>query len=44
MCFTIEPKVWKPGIFYVRCEDVVVVGKERGASLTKFHYDPNVIG
>ena len=44
MCFTIEPKVWKPGIFYVRCEDVVVVGKDRGTSLTKFHYEPNVIG
>jgi len=44
MCFTIEPKVWKPGIFYVRCEDVVVVGKERGTSLTKFHYEPNIIG
>lgn len=44
MCFTIEPKVWKPGVFYVRCEDVVVVGKERGTSLTKFHYEPNIIG
>ena len=29
MCFTLEPKIWQPGTFYVRCEDVVVVGAER---------------
>jgi Xaa-Pro aminopeptidase len=43
MCFTLEPKVWKPGEFYVRCEDVVVVGAEAATSLTKFHYDPVVV-
>lgn len=43
MCFTLEPKVWKPGVFYVRCEDVVVVGKEGATPLTRFHYDPVVI-
>jgi Xaa-Pro aminopeptidase len=44
MCFTLEPKVWKPGEFYVRCEDVVVVGQSGARSLTQFHYDPIVIG
>lgn len=43
MCFTIEPKIWKPGVFYVRCEDVVVVGPERSRPLTMFHYDPIVV-
>ena len=43
MCFALEPKIWNPGIFYVRCEDVIVVEKERSRSLTKFHYEPNVI-
>jgi Xaa-Pro aminopeptidase len=43
MIFTIEPKVWKPGVFYVRCEDVVLVGPERGTSLTRSTYDPIVI-
>jgi Xaa-Pro aminopeptidase len=43
MCFTLEPKVWRPGEFYVRCEDVVVVGKDRATPLTKFHYDPTVV-
>jgi len=43
MCFTIEPKVWKAGEFYVRCEDVVVVGKDRATPLTRFHYDPMII-
>ncbi len=43
MCFTIEPKVWKPGEFYVRCEDVVVVGQEGATPLTRFHYEPTVI-
>ena len=44
MCFTIEPKIWQPGVFYVRSEDVVVVGAERGTALTRFHYEPTVIG
>ncbi len=43
MCFTLEPKIWNPGVFYVRCEDVVVVGPSGARSLTKFHYDPIVI-
>jgi Xaa-Pro aminopeptidase len=43
MCFTIEPKIWKPGEFYVRVEDVVVVGKERGECLTKFSYEPQIV-
>ncbi len=33
MCFTLEPKIWNPGLYYVRCEDVVVVG-EGARSLT----------
>lgn len=44
MCFTLEPKVWKPGEFYVRCEDVVVVGAEGARSLTHAPYAPNVVG
>jgi Xaa-Pro aminopeptidase len=44
MCFTVEPKVWKPGKFYVRCEDVVVVDQERARSLTRFDYEPIVVG
>ncbi len=44
MCFTIEPKVWQPGVFYVRSEDTVVVGRDRATSLTRFHYEPTVIG
>ena len=43
MCFTLEPKVWKPGEFYVRCEDVVVVGADGARSLTHAPYMPNVI-
>ena len=43
MCFTLEPKIWKRGEFYVRCEDVVVVGPDGARSLTKFHYEPNII-
>ena len=43
MCFTVEPKIWVPGIFYVRCEDVVVVGADRATPLTRFHYEPNII-
>jgi Xaa-Pro aminopeptidase len=44
MCFTIEPKIWKAGEFYVRCEDVVAVGKEHGTSLTRHSYEPIVVG
>lgn len=43
MCFTLEPKVWKPGDFYVRCEDVVVVGPDGARSLTHAPYTPNVV-
>ena len=43
MCFTVEPKIWKPGEFYVRCEDVVVVGEDRAKPLTQFHYEPIVL-
>lgn len=43
MCFTVEPKIWKPGVFYVRCEDVVLVGPDSGTPLTKFHYEPTII-
>jgi len=44
MCFTIEPKIWKRGAFYVRCEDVVVVGEHGATTLTHFSHGPNVIG
>jgi Xaa-Pro aminopeptidase len=43
MCFTIEPKIWKPGEFYVRIEDVVAVGEEHGEPLTKFTYEPLLV-
>lgn len=43
MCFTLEPKVWKPGVFYVRCEDVVVVGPDGARSLTHAPYEPSVV-
>jgi Xaa-Pro aminopeptidase len=43
MVFTLEPKIWKPGVFYVRCEDMVVVGPEGSYSLTHAPYDPIVI-
>jgi len=42
-CFTLEPKIWKPGVFYVRCEDVVVVGPNGARSLTHAPYEPSVI-
>jgi len=35
--------VGKPGVFYTRCEDVILVGKEKGTVLTEFTYDPIVI-
>lgn len=43
MVFTIEPKVWKPGVFYVRCEDVVVVGPTSAQPLTRSTYEPIVV-
>jgi Xaa-Pro aminopeptidase len=43
MVFTLEPKIWKPGVFYVRCEDVVVVGADGARSLTHAPYEPIVI-
>jgi Xaa-Pro aminopeptidase len=43
MVFTLEPKIWKPGVFYVRCEDMVVVGPDGSYSLTHAPYDPVVI-
>ena len=43
MCFTLEPKIWKPGVFYVRCEDVVVVGSDGARSLTHAPYEPAVV-
>lgn len=43
MCFTLEPKIWKPGVFYVRCEDVVLVGAEGARSLTLSPYDVHVV-
>jgi Xaa-Pro aminopeptidase len=43
MCFTLEPKVWRPGDFYVRCEDVVVVGPDGARPLTHASYEPVVV-
>ncbi len=43
MCFTSEPKIWAPGEFYVRVEDVVAVGSDGAESLTQFTYEPLVI-
>lgn len=43
MCFTIEPKVWKPGVFYVRSEDVVHVEASRARALTRAPYDIHVV-
>lgn len=43
MCFTLEPKVWKPGVFYVRSEDVVVVEATRARALTRAPYDIHVV-
>jgi Xaa-Pro aminopeptidase len=43
MVFTLEPKIWKPSVFYVRCEDMVVVGPDGSYSLTHAPYDPIVI-
>jgi len=43
MCFTLEPKIWKPGVFYVRCEDVVVIGADGARPLTHAPYEPSVV-
>jgi Xaa-Pro aminopeptidase len=43
MVFTVEPKVWKPGEFYVRCEDMVVVGPDGARPLTHAPYAPNIV-
>ena len=44
MCFALEPKIGRPGSFYVRCEDVCVVEQERARALTRYPYDTIVIG
>jgi Xaa-Pro aminopeptidase len=43
MCFALEPKIGRPGAFYVRCEDVVVVEAARARPLTRYAYEPIVI-
>jgi len=43
MCFALEPKIGRPGSFYVRCEDVCVVEQERARSLTTYPYDAIVV-
>jgi Xaa-Pro aminopeptidase len=43
MCFTLEPKIWNPGTYYVRCEDMVVVGTAGARSLTHAPYEPAVV-
>lgn len=43
MVFTLEPKIWKPGEYYVRCEDMVLIGAERGTTMTKYSYAPNFL-
>jgi Xaa-Pro aminopeptidase len=43
MCFALEPKIGKPGQFYVRCEDVITVENDSARSLTRFPYDPIVV-
>jgi Xaa-Pro dipeptidase len=44
MVFTLEPKIWNPGVYYVRCEDMVVVGENGARSLTHAPYEPMVVG
>lgn len=44
MVFTLEPKIWNPGMYYVRCEDMVVVGADGGRALTHAPYEPMVVG
>jgi Xaa-Pro aminopeptidase len=43
MCFALEPKIGRPGQFYVRCEDVCVVEQDRARALTTTSYEPVVI-
>lgn len=43
MCFALEPKIGRPGSFYVRCEDILIVEQEHARPLTRFPYDPIVI-
>jgi Xaa-Pro dipeptidase len=44
MCFALEPKIGRPGSFYVRCEDVLVVEQDGARPLTRYPYDTIVIG
>lgn len=44
MVFTLEPKIWNPGMYYVRCEDMVVVGADGARALTHAPYEPMVVG
>jgi Xaa-Pro aminopeptidase len=44
MVFTLEPKIWNPGVFYVRCEDMVVVGADGARALTHAPFEPMVVG
>lgn len=43
MCFTLEPKVWRHGHYYVRSEDVIVVGENGSMPLTRSTYEATVI-
>ena len=43
MCLCVEPKVGSPGLFYTRCEDIILVGKDKGTVLSVFPYEPVVI-
>ena len=39
MVFALEPKLWRPGEYYLRVEDVVLVGETRTEFLTRFDRD-----
>lgn len=43
MIFAVEPKINGWGQYYLRCEDIILVGKEKGEVLTPFTYAPVVI-
>lgn len=43
MCFALEPKIGRPGSFYVRCEDVCVVEQDHARALTTYPYDPIIV-
>jgi Xaa-Pro aminopeptidase len=43
MIFAVEPKINGWGQYYLRCEDNILVGKEKGEVLTPFTYDPVII-